>query len=198
MNSSAIGKIGNSNLANGQLKPWYKHFWPWFLMSGPALVVVAACISGWIAFRNQDPVLDVNYYQHGNETLMASGNAKMLGLQAHMAFQNGKVFIRMTSTNTNSQLPEQIMFSLSHMTRANVDQFVTLKLDGNQYVGELRSPKSDRWLVSVGDQAGTWHIQGAVGFPVEGYRLQGTGRYLINMFQMEVLYVRRTGNFVSK
>lgn len=165
--------ITHPRLPHEPAKPWYKHFWPWFLISGPALVVVAALISGWIAFHFQDPVLDVNYYQHGNETLMASGNAKMLGLQAHMTFSDGKVVVRMTSTNTNSHLPEKIMFSLSHLTRANVDQFSTLALNGKDYVGEVRLPKSDRWLVSVGDEAGTWHLQGAVGFPVEGETVIG-------------------------
>jgi hypothetical protein len=32
--------------------PWYKHLWPWLLMSGPAVVVVASLVSAVIAFRS--------------------------------------------------------------------------------------------------------------------------------------------------
>ena len=33
-------------------KPWYREPWPWFLMAGPAVVVVASLASAVIAFRS--------------------------------------------------------------------------------------------------------------------------------------------------
>ena len=40
--------------------PWYRHRWPWFLMSGPAIVVVAGVITTIIAVRTADPIV-ANY-----------------------------------------------------------------------------------------------------------------------------------------
>ena len=41
-------------------KPWYREPWPWILMSGPAIVVVAGTATAIIAIRTADPVV-ANY-----------------------------------------------------------------------------------------------------------------------------------------
>lgn len=40
--------------------PWYREPWPWILMSGPAVVVVAGCVTAVIAIRTADPMV-ANY-----------------------------------------------------------------------------------------------------------------------------------------
>jgi len=44
----------------------------WLVIAGPAIVVVAALVTAWIAMRNPDPVLAEDYYRRGvdiNQTL---------------------------------------------------------------------------------------------------------------------------------
>lgn len=48
-------------------KRWWRYGYVWLVISGPALVVVAAIATGWIAFANPDPVLDEDYYRKGLE-----------------------------------------------------------------------------------------------------------------------------------
>ena len=48
-------------------KPWWKHGHVWLLISGPAAVVVASLVTGWIAVTQADPVIDEDYYRHGIE-----------------------------------------------------------------------------------------------------------------------------------
>jgi hypothetical protein len=38
-------------------KPWYHEPWPWILMSGPAIVVVAGIATAVIAVRTADPIV---------------------------------------------------------------------------------------------------------------------------------------------
>ena len=38
-------------------KPWYREPWPWILMSGPALVVVASVVSAILAAATADPLV---------------------------------------------------------------------------------------------------------------------------------------------
>ncbi|HEY0200085.1 MAG TPA: FixH family protein [Burkholderiaceae bacterium] len=55
-------------------KPWWKYGHVWLLISGPAVVVVASFVTGWLALRHIDPVVDADYYRHGleiNRTLAA-------------------------------------------------------------------------------------------------------------------------------
>lgn len=51
--------------AGDPVKPWYREPWPWIIMSGPAVVVVASFVSAWLAIHGADPVVDENYYQRG-------------------------------------------------------------------------------------------------------------------------------------
>jgi uncharacterized protein len=46
---------------------WWKYGHLWLVISGPLIVVVAACVTGWIAMRGQDPVLSEDYYKQGIE-----------------------------------------------------------------------------------------------------------------------------------
>jgi hypothetical protein len=45
--------------------PWYRQRWPWILMSGPAIVVVAGAITTWIAFATADTLVVDDYYRRG-------------------------------------------------------------------------------------------------------------------------------------
>ena len=48
----------------GEFLPWYKQFWPWFIIALPASVVVASFFTLWLAISNPDPlVVDENEYR---------------------------------------------------------------------------------------------------------------------------------------
>nr|WP_315236693.1 FixH family protein [uncultured Albidiferax sp.] len=58
-------------------QPWWKYGHVWLVISGPLVVVVAAVVTAWIAFSQQDPVLAQDYYRQGvniNKTLAAQGS----------------------------------------------------------------------------------------------------------------------------
>ncbi|WP_174564729.1 FixH family protein, partial [Solemya elarraichensis gill symbiont] len=47
------------------VKPWYRQFWPWFIISIPAGTVVAAFITIYIAVDGADPLVTDDYYKEG-------------------------------------------------------------------------------------------------------------------------------------
>ena len=49
------------------MNPWYRERWPWILMSGPAIVIVAGVITTWIAFATSDGLVADDYYKRGLE-----------------------------------------------------------------------------------------------------------------------------------
>ena len=62
-------------------KPWYREPWPWILMSGPAVVVVAGAVTMWIAFASADGVVVGDYYKRGlamNQDLQREQAAQQL------------------------------------------------------------------------------------------------------------------------
>lgn len=37
--------------------PWYRHFWPWFMISLVGSAVIGSCVSAWLAVHTNDVVL---------------------------------------------------------------------------------------------------------------------------------------------
>jgi len=57
-------------------RPWWRYGFVWLIIAGPLAVVVASLWTGWIAMRDQDPVLSTDYYRQGldiNKTLERQG-----------------------------------------------------------------------------------------------------------------------------
>jgi hypothetical protein len=155
---------------NQSSKPWYREPWPWFLMSGPFIVIIAALVSAWIAIKTSDGLVTEDYYKEGlvaGETLTRSKRAEELGVSAGLRLtSDDRVQVRLSSRR--DEKPAALNVTLSHPTRAGVDQKSVLKLDGGMYVGKLNLPASGHWLVLVEDEAKTWRVMGSVMLPAAG------------------------------
>jgi hypothetical protein len=52
--------------------PWYRQFWPWFIIALPASVVIASFYTLWLAISNPDHlVVDDDQYRRLNSELKA-------------------------------------------------------------------------------------------------------------------------------
>jgi uncharacterized protein len=82
-----------ANDSGRDTEPWWKYGHLWLVISGPLVVVVAALITGWIAVRQQDPVLSQDYYRKGieiNKTLEQQGSmAPAVAARNHAATPPG-------------------------------------------------------------------------------------------------------------
>ncbi|HET8730535.1 MAG TPA: FixH family protein, partial [Moraxellaceae bacterium] len=66
-------------------KPWYRQFWPWFIMALPAAAVVAGLTTVAIAYKNKDSVVRDDWYDEGksiNQDFARDDRAKAMGLSA--------------------------------------------------------------------------------------------------------------------
>lgn len=48
-------------------KPWWQYGHVWLVIAGPAVVVVAGCVTFWIAASGQDALVAEDYYRRGVE-----------------------------------------------------------------------------------------------------------------------------------
>ena len=67
----------NGEQAPVVIEPWYKQFWPWFIIALPASVVIASFFTLYLAISNPDHlvVTDDEYYELKSE-LKAQAPAK--------------------------------------------------------------------------------------------------------------------------
>lgn len=157
-------------------KPWYREPWPWLLMAGPFIVIVAGIVTAWLAVRSSDGLVTEDYYKQGQaagETLARSRHAEELGLQAGVSMmQNG---LRIRLSGRIDPLPPALHVTLSHPTRAGLDQRVRLVLNGESYAGAMHLPASGHWLVLIEDEARTWRLMGSVVLPAAVESIIGGG-----------------------
>lgn len=144
-------------------QPWYKQFWPWFLIALPAFVVVAGINMVFIAHEGADDLVVDEYYKDGlaiNRKLEKKQRASELGISAELAITGETVVVNTHGPVTS----EQLMLLLSHPLEADRDFEVALvqSLPG-EYRGRLSAPVAQRWhwaLLNEGDQP--WRLDGSV------------------------------------
>ena len=157
-------------------KPWYREPWPWLLMIGPSVVVVAGIYTAWLAVSTSDGLVTEDYYKQGQmvgETLVQSRRAEELGIVAGLRLANDSIRIRLSTRQADAPMPPTLVVMLSHPTRAGLDQRSVLKPAGDTYVGDLQLPASGHWLVLIEDEAKTWRLMGSVVLPAANETIIG-------------------------
>lgn len=146
-----------------ETQPWYKERWPWFLMAGPAIVIVAGFITLWLAIESNDGLVTDDYYKQGlavNQRMHRDHLAASMGLHADLMRADLNVRLMLRAAG-EAKVPETIVLKLAHPTRGGQDQSVQMLSEGQGfYSGRLAADISGRWLVSIEDPAGQWRLQG--------------------------------------
>jgi hypothetical protein len=146
--------------SNQRSKPWYREPWPWLLMAGPAIVVVAALVTAYLAVSSDDGVVADDYYKQGliiNRVLEREQRGEALGLGAQIAIApDGGVRADLRSAG-GTAAPETLTLKLAHATRPGMDRVATLQRgsDGS-YRGRVEPPPAGRWLVILETDA--WRL----------------------------------------
>lgn len=155
--------MSNAMSLRNDNQPWYKDRWPWLLMAGPAIVIVAGVVTAWLAVTSNDGLVTDDYYKQGlavNQSLQRDHQASSLGLQADLMRAGSNVRL-LVAAGSKVELPTSIVLTLAHPTRAGHDQKVEMAAEGQGiYTGKLKSEIAGRWLVSIEDPAGQWRLQG--------------------------------------
>jgi len=146
---------------NPDAKPWYREPWPWALMAGPAIAVIAGVFTLALALRSNDGVVADDYYKRGlgiNQLLKRDHRAKELGLAASASFSGDRVRVVLAGA---SDVPGSVRLRLVHPTRSGNDQVVRLRsLTPRVYEGELKRVDNARRLLVLEDSEGTWRLTG--------------------------------------
>jgi hypothetical protein len=162
----------NSNV----VKPWYREPWPWILAAGPFIVVVAGIYTAWLAVKSNDGLVTDDYYRKGlsvNQTIARSEEAAKMGLVAGVRVSEDALSVRLQASGKSFVMPPTLVATITHPTRAGLDQSRLLVRAGEIYSGEFRLPAAGHWLVLLEDEGKTWRLMGNVVLPANGETLIG-------------------------
>ncbi len=150
-------------------KPWYRQFWPWFIIALPASAVVAGLTTVWIAMQTTDSLVlhaDDGVRKASDRRVSAQRLATELGLAALVDINadTGVVSATMRAGDL-ADVPDALEFDLSHPAFADRDISITLNkalpdADGNPvWVGHLVNIPDGRFYAVL--RAGeTWRVSG--------------------------------------
>ncbi len=150
--------------------PWYRQFWPWFIIFLPASAVVASLYTVSLAYRTTDSLVisaedGVDVATERN--LAAEHRAAELGLEAVIGIDPATGAITTSVANDQVDASAMLTLQLSHPTDSTRDVSVDLVAampgaDGTLvWAGHLVSVPDGRWYVILrsGDDwrlTGTW------------------------------------------
>ena len=135
--------------------PWYRQRWPWFLIAGPAIVVVAGIATIWIAIVTDDGVVADDYYKRGlaiNQAIDRAEKARALGVRATVDVEgDGRVAVSLASADGAAEAaPAALRVRFVHPTRAGEDRVALLPASGaGRYEGRVVPLADGRWRVIV-------------------------------------------------
>ncbi len=152
--------------------PWYAQRWPWLLMLGPAIVLVACFYTGWIAFSQQDALVVGDYYKKGkaiNQDLRRDRAASALGVTVTLRYDAAEGQLRgLVATAGDKAVTGPLPLHLAHATQPDKDIRLLLH-PGADGTFSIPLPLLDRsrWVVLVEDARKTWRLEGQWQWPAE-------------------------------
>ncbi len=150
-------------------EPWYKQFWPWFLISLPLSVVIASIFTINIAIESNDGLVSDDYYKEGlgiHKDADSTQMAKALGIVAAVRFDPETGAIAVTFEQPLPAPSAVLSLKVTHPTRPNQDQLVQLTpSDGQEYLGRLDLLGPARWKLELRPDDRSWRIEGRLALP---------------------------------
>ncbi|WP_191603261.1 FixH family protein [Marinomonas algicola] len=140
--------------------PWYKQFWPWFIICVPLSSMIVAVFQIYFALNSPRDLVKDNYYKEGlgiNQELGRKQLATDLNIKANLRIDNLTGEILLVTENAHTQT---ISLQFYHVASASKDFRVTLqKISDNEYRGSLEKTISGNWNLSIESEAG-WQMSG--------------------------------------
>lgn len=153
----------NSEMTNPP--PWWKQFWPWFLIALPGSVVIASFFTIKMAVDSDDGLVTQDYYKQGKAIHMdasARQRAHDLGILAKVTFVQPEGVVRVSVSSESLNAIGALQLALRHPTQANQDALLDLQPVGpNLYQAAMPDlSSSGEWNVELNAIDANWELRG--------------------------------------
>jgi hypothetical protein len=173
------------SISQAPVTPWWKQRWPWLLMAGPAIAIVAGSYTGYLAFTRQDALVVGDYYKQGkaiNQDLRRDRVASSLGLSLSIGYDatQGALAGQLQRDGHGDGAGadggatgghgknEQLFLRLSHATLPDKDIVLVLQPDeSGRFRINLPMLERSRWVVLVEGEKRDWRLAGAWSWPAQ-------------------------------
>jgi hypothetical protein len=143
-------------------EPWYRQFWPWFLIAIPMMSVVGGITTAVLAMKDPQAMVVDDYAKIGLAThrrLARDERAAALGLSGELSIEGepARVTVALRSREAFER-PDVLLLTIAHPTLAERDLRLDLYLAGEVWRGSLPSGPSDRRYIQLEPPSGEWRL----------------------------------------
>lgn len=149
-------------------RPWYRQFWPWFLIALPATSVVGSIVTLVIAVRNADSLVRPDYYNAGlriNDELALERLAAERGIRASLRLDGGgepAVVVRVEGDGAAEA--DALTLELVHPTHPERNRTFELRpAAAGEFRAALGAPLAGRlWYARLTPSSGAWRLRARI------------------------------------
>jgi hypothetical protein len=146
--------INDKIIGDLDTEPWYRQFWPWFLIALPGTVVIASISMFFVAYNTADSLVIDNYYREGlnvNTTLEQDTLASELKLRAKISIDSSNGEVRITLDNNNTDLNNTpLKLELLHAKNQAEDiQLILQPTPQGDWLANLPNPLIGQWYIRL-------------------------------------------------
>jgi hypothetical protein len=158
-------------LPSAAATPWYRHRWPWMLMAGPAIVVVAGSFTFYLAASRPDAMVVDDYYKQGkaiNQDLRRDRRAAELGLMLAARIDPATRTLSGNILSAQARPAGTMRMYLAHPTLPGKDIVLSVPYDkvGN-FTVPLPNLDRARWRIVLEGEQREWRLSGSWKWPQE-------------------------------
>ncbi|MCE9665427.1 FixH family protein [Halomonas sp. M5N1S17] len=151
--------------------PWYKQFWPWFLLGLLFTSIFGSSTLAVMAVRTADGLVQQDYYEHGraiNMVLAKQQRAHELDLAAELRIDpmTSDIIVQLQG----EERPERLYLKLIFPTVGGRDQDIVLEhVRDGRYLGQAPDNLRYRWYLQLhpSEVEPAWRLVGEGSFPSE-------------------------------
>jgi hypothetical protein len=146
---------------------WYKQFWPWFLITIPALSMVLSFSMLTLAINTDDSLVVDEYYKEGkaiNLQLDKLKKAKALNINTKLSVIDNRIAIDFVTGAPASG--EALHLDFYHATLESKDFNVLLTQDASgTYRAQAEMSITGKWNVTLSPLDSSWKVSQPLMFP---------------------------------
>lgn len=150
------------------ITPWYKQFWPWFLIALPATVVVASLSTFALFQKNAVSLVAEDYYKKGkaiNLDLSKLKVADQLGISAQLSATEDAIAIALDKGQLDTFPTLKVHIQHRTLERKDVNVMVNPNQAGIYHI-DLAEPMLGPWFIELASFDKQWKINGRINFPL--------------------------------
>ncbi|WP_038174745.1 MULTISPECIES: FixH family protein [Vibrio] len=152
-------------------QPWYKQFWPWFLITLTVGVSLLTVVRVLILTNQSVHLVTEDYYKKGkgiNVDISRVSTAKELGLSAAVSSEGNTIVVQFEKGQLDHYPAITAMFAHRTLPDRDFTQLITSDARGHYRLtleNELQGP----WFIELTPHDEKWLIQGRVEFPTMSF-----------------------------